>query len=329
MLKLIPMVLDIKNVETKALKEISQSKSNKSLESLRIKYLGRKSGVLPKITRQISKFPKEQRDGVGTEINNLKAKLESLLTQKTNPEIATKETGFDITTPGKQIDTGSVHPITMVMDTVKEIFHSLGFSWIDGPEVELDAYNFQKLNMPPNHPARDVQQTYYIDRELLLRTHTSSMQVRYMENHKPPIRVLFPGRCYRRDMPDSTHLPSFYQIEGLLVDDVSQMSDLVGTLDYFVKSFFGKNTKTRVYGHHFAYTEPSIEMEVYYPGKGWLEVLGAGMVNPIVLKNGHIDPNKFRGWAFGMGPDRLALLKYGIGDIRILYNNDIRFLSQF
>ncbi|OGY23434.1 MAG: phenylalanine--tRNA ligase subunit alpha [Candidatus Woykebacteria bacterium RBG_13_40_15] len=323
------MVLDLNEIERLALKELSQAKTGAALEKIRIKYFGRRRGILQNVTKQIPKLPKEQKAGIGTKINKLRTKLEQLLNQQAKPVSIKKESSVDLTTPGKEIDLGGTHPLTSVIDEVKEIFHSLGFSWIDGPEVELDAYNFQKLNMPQNHPARDVQQTYYINDELLLRTHTSSMQVRYMEDHKPPIRVLFPGRCYRRDMPDSTHLPSFYQIEGLLIDDASKMSDLIGTLDYFAKSFFGKNLKTRVYGHHFAYTEPSIEMEVYYPGKGWLEILGAGMVNPIVLKNGRIDPNKFRGWAFGMGPDRLALLKYGISDIRSLYNSDLRFLKQF
>ncbi|HEX7456038.1 MAG TPA: phenylalanine--tRNA ligase subunit alpha [Candidatus Nanoarchaeia archaeon] len=311
-------------------KEIEKIERLEDTETLRVKYLGRKSGLLQKITAQIPKLPTSQRSGIGTMINEIRAQIEHILEEKSaKRKVSGEETYVDVSTPGKKFETGSLHPITLVIEEIKEIFYYLGFTWTDGPEVESDLYNFQKLNMPPDHPARDAQQTYYIDSETLLRTHTSNMQVRFLENHKPPIRVLFPGRCYRRDMPDTTHLPSFYQIEGLLVDDRSKMTDLLGSLDFFAKRFFGKKTKIRVYGHHFPYTEPSIEVEVHHPKKGWIEILGAGMVHPDVLRNGRLDPGKYRGWAFGMGPDRLAMLKYGINNIRILYNNDLRFLNQF
>jgi len=324
------MKIDLNKILNEALDEIKQISKQEEIEHLRIKYLGRNQGILTTITKKIPELASIEKAGFGTKIREVKNKIEEALTDVTkSSKKEAEKVNFDFTAPGERIESGSLHPLTSVIEEIKEIFHSLGFTWVDGPEVELDQYNFQKLNMPPEHPARDVQQTYYLDKDLLLRTHTSNMQVRYMENHKPPIRVLFPGRCYRRDMPDSTHTPTFYQVEGLLVDESSKMTDLLGSLEYFVKRFFDESMKTRVYGHFFPYTEPSIEIEVDFPRKGWLEILGAGMVHPKVLENGGINPNKYRGWAFGMGPDRLAMLKYGIGDIRILYNNDIRFLNQF
>ena len=310
--------------------EVRQVKNISELEKLRIKYLGRKGGILPKITQQIPRLPTSQRAGVGTRVKNIRSLIEEALNTETyQQQESGSENRVDVTAPGKIFETGRIHPLTHVIEEIKEIFHYLGFTWADGPEVENDAYNFQFLNIPPGHPARDTQQTYYLTNDLLLRTHTSNMQVRYLEKHKPPIRVLFPGRVYRRDMPDATHLPSFYQLEGLLVDETTSMTDLLGSLDFFVRSFFGKRSKTRVYGHHFPYTEPSLEVEVFHPKKGWIEILGAGMVHPKVLKNAKINSNRYRGWAFGMGPDRLVMLKYGIDDIRILYNNDLRFLNQF
>lgn len=310
--------------------EIKKISNFKNVEELRVSYLSRKSGKLTKITNQIPKLPISQRAGVGTKIKKIRSEMEKILLEVSSVQKKTAPKGsVDVTIPGEKIETGRLHPVTHVIEEIKEIFHYLGFTWTDGPEVESDLYNFQKLNMPPDHPARDAQQTYYLDKDVLLRTHTSNMQVRYLEKNKPPVRVLFPGRVYRRDMPDATHLPSFHQLEGLLVDQVTNMTDLLGSLDFFAKRFFGRKSKIRVYGHHFPYTEPSVEVEVHHPKMGWIEVLGAGMVHPNVLKNAHIDPNKYRGWAFGMGPDRLVMLKYGIGDIRILYNNDLRFLNQF
>ena len=310
--------------------ESRKIKNKEDRENLRIKYLGRKSGVLTKITDKIPQLPPKERAGIGTQVRAFRSEIEAALSKMSSTENA-KGTSSpqDVTVPGKIAEFGSLHPITQVIEEVKEIFHALGFSWVDGPEVESDEYNFQKLNMPPNHPARDTQQTYYIDDKTLLRTHTSNIQVRYLEKNKPPVRILSPGRAYRRDMPDATHLPFFYQIEGLLIDEKSSMTQLLGTLDYFVKRFFGRHTKVKVYGHHFPYTEPSIEVEVFHPSKGWIEILGAGMVHPKVLENSGIDPNKYRGWAFGMGPDRLVMLKYGIRDLRILYNSSISFLNQF
>ncbi|MDP2720393.1 MAG: phenylalanine--tRNA ligase subunit alpha [bacterium] len=323
------MKIDLDKILSNFYEEAQGVKIPRDIDQLRIKYLGRRNGFLVRVTQEIPKLPVSKRRGIGSKVTEVRSAIERVLADKTKTESEKIRPDVDVTTPGKKTDVGSLHPLTLVIEEVKAIFHYLGFSWVDGPEVDSDLYNFQKLNMPPDHPARDVQQTYYINTDTLLRTHTSNMQVRYLETHQPPVRVLFPGRAYRRDMPDATHLPSFYQLEGLLVDATTSMTDLLGSLDYFAKKFFGEKSKIRIYGHNFPYTEPSIEVEVFHPEKGWIEILGAGMVHPNVLKNGKIDQDKFRGWAFGMGLDRLAMIKYGIHDIRVLYKNDLRFLTQF
>lgn len=324
--------MDIKELKNQALKEISKLKNSQDLEEIRIKYFGRKQGLLREISDSLPSLNLEERKALGQELNSIKKELLGALEQAQKslsiPESTTE--WFDITAPSVKPSFGSTHPITKTTQEIKEIFHYLGFSFVDGPEVELDLYNFQKLRISKDHPARDLQQTYYLNENLVLRTHTSSMQVRYMETHKPPIRVLFPGRVYRRDQIDSTHLPSFHQIEGLLVDKQASLSNLIGVLNLVTKRLFGEDSKIRIYGHHFPYTEPSIEIEVYYPKtKRWLEILGAGMVHPEVLENGKIDSKIYRGWAFGMGADRIAMIKYGIDDIRPLYSGDLRFLKQF
>jgi len=324
------MELDDNEIYSKFLAELRKLEKKEDLDKLRVKYLGRKMGVLQSLTSKIPSLTKLQRKGIGTSINELRRKIEDSLDLKVQSILdSSVKSKTDLTVPGKSIPTGGLHPITQVIEETKEIFHYLGFSWLDGPEVDTTIYNFDKLNMPFNHPARDTQQTYYIDNKYLLRTHTSNMQVRFLEKSPPPVRMLFPGRAYRRDMPDATHLPSFYQLEGLLVDENAAMTDLIGSLEYFIKKFFGEKARTRVYGHNFPYTEPSIEVEVFHKKKGWVEILGAGMVHPNVLKNAGVDHNKYRGWAFGMGPDRLTMLKYGIDDLRLLYQNDIGFLNQF
>ena len=324
------MEKDLEKLLIRFREEIGKVTEKEGFRKLRIRYLGRKRGLLTKILEDIPKLSESRRAGIGTKVKKIRSEIEETLSAKeTENGFDNERAEIDVTAPGKKAEKGSLHPLTLVTEEVKEIFHRLGFTWEDGPEVESDVYNFQKLNMPPDHPARDVQQTYYIDDKTLLRTHTSNMQVRYLEKNKPPVRVLFPGRAYRRDMPDATHLPSFHQLEGLLVDETTSMTDLLGSLDFFARRFFGEKTKIRVYGHHFPYTEPSIEVEVLHPTKDWIEILGAGMVHPNVLKNARLDPSKYRGWAFGMGPDRLAMLKFNINNIRVLYNNDLRFLNQF
>lgn len=323
------MNFDITKLKDAALKEISGASETRHLEEVRLRYLGRKKGILAEISKKIPKLPIEERGGLGTLIKQAHSEIEENLSKRAD-ELADSPKGqIDLTVSGNQKTTGSLHPLTKVIREVENIFAHFGFTWEEGPEVENDEYNFQKLNIPETHPSRDIQQTYYLKDDFLLRTHTSNMQARYMERTKPPIRVLFPGRCYRRDPADASHLPSFTQIEGLMVDDKTNLADLIGMLDYFAKKFFGPASKVRVYGHNFPYTEPSIEVEVYHPKKGWLEILGAGLVHPNVLKNANIDSDKFRGWAFGVGADRLAMLKYDIDDLRTLTKNDLRFLRQF
>lgn len=318
-------------------KQFKTVSATEQVEELRIRYLGRKQGLIQQLYSQIPKLSIKQKQTLVPILNKLKGEIEKTfstktLAQKNSPHSEPNTSQFyqhDPTIPGQKPRVGHRHPTIAVIDEIKEIFAYLGFDWMDGPEVEFDSYNFQKLRLHKDHPARDTQQTYYLSDEVLLRTQTSSMQIRYMESHKPPLRMLFPGRVYRREQLDATHLPAFYQVEGLLVSESAKMTDLIGVLDYFAKRMFGPKTKVRFYGHHFPYTEPSIEVEVLYKNGKWLEILGAGMVHPEVLKNCGIDPKRFRGWAFGMGPERIAMLKYGIEDIRLFYSNDRRFLEQF
>jgi phenylalanyl-tRNA synthetase alpha chain len=247
---------------------------------------------------------------------------------------------IDITMPGKAPETGSHHPITKVLNEINEIFFGMGFSVAEGPEVELDYYNFEALNIPKGHPARDEQDTFYINEGVVLRTQTSPVQIRTMEKSKPPIRIIAPGRVYRSDTADATHSPTFHQIEGLVVDKGITMANLRGTLDTFARRFFGEKTRTKFRPHHFPFTEPSAEVDVscfvcggsgcsVCKGSGWIEILGCGMVHPDVLRNGGVDPEIYSGFAFGMGLERIVMIKYAIDDIRLLYENDIRFLKQF
>lgn len=329
----------IKQISNEFLNKLEHSKSPLDLEKIRVEYFGRKNGIVTDLFSQIPKLTTEKKREIVPELNRFKKVSEEKLEKKarslTIPEIKKNKTEvkdiwlLDPSIPTKKPKTGHFHPTLKVIDEIKEIFHYLGFGWQDGPEVELDLYNFQKLRLPKDHPSRDTQQTYYINDEVLLRTQTSSMQIRYMEERKPPLRMLFPGRVYRRENLDATHLPAFYQLEGLLVDKKTSMTELIGVLDFFAKKMFGERTKIRIYGHHFPYTEPSIEVEVLHKNGKWLEILGAGMVHPEVLRNCKIDPKIYRGFAFGMGPERIAMLKYGISDIRSFYTNEIEFLEQF
>lgn len=326
----------LEKIEHEFKEQYKKATNDAEIEELRIRYLGRKQGLLQTLYAQIPSFSLNQKKTIVPALNLLKQKIEK--TFSTETPVSKKKTdsspiadfyATDPTSPGEKPKIGHTHPTIKIIDEIKQIFAYLGFDWTDGPEVEFDSYNFQKLRLHKDHPARDTQQTYYLNEEVLLRTQTSSMQIRYMESHKPPIRMLFPGRVYRREQLDATHLPAFYQIEGLLVSESAKMTDLIGVLNYFAKRMFGENTRVRFYGHHFPYTEPSIEVEVLYKNGKWLEILGAGMVHPEVLKNCGIDPKKYRGWAFGMGPERIAMLKYGIEDIRLFYSNERKFLDQF
>lgn len=320
---------DISSVKNNAIALISGAESSEELEELRIKYLGRK-GEINQLMAKLPKLTGDERKTFGRNVNEAKKTIETVLEQKQGSfnkfEISPEY--FDPTMPGITPKIGALHPITKIFNEVEDIFDRFGFTVANGPEIEWDEINFQKLLLGPDHPSRDTQETYYFDDKRLLRVHTSSVQVRYMQTHQPPIRIISPGRVYRRDTVDATHLPSFHQIEGLMIDDHTTLSDLLGVLEYFVKQLLGQKRKVRFYGHHFPYTEPSLEVEVLSQNGKWLEILGCGMVHPQVLKNCGIDNKRYQGWAFGMGADRLAMLKYEISDIRQLIEGNLKFLNQ-
>jgi len=335
----------LRNLLEEAKKELSSAESLKTLDEIRVKYLGKK-GELTKILRGMGSLSPDERPIVGKISNEVREEIEKELTQKREEvlrqekEKKIKSEYLDITLPGKVHEIGHKHPMTKVLDEIKDIFLGLGFSIAEGPEIELDYYNFEALNTPPDHPARDLQDTFYITKNILLRTQTSPVQVRTMEKSKPPIKVISPGRVYRSDEIDATHSPVFNQIEGLAVDEGITMGDLKGVLNLFAKRLFGSDTKTKFRPHYFPFTEPSAEMDVSCfacGGKGcrvcgysgWIEILGSGMVHPNVLRMSGIDPEKYSGFAFGMGLDRITMLKYGIDDLRLLYENDLRFIKQF
>lgn len=335
----------LKSLEEKVILEIKESDSTNDLEKARVNYLGKK-GELTKILRGMGSLSKEERPVVGKVANIVRENIEKAL-DEANKSIKKKELDrrlksetIDVTIPGKEIKVGKRHPLTQAMDDLKNIFMSMGFRVVEGPEVETVYYNFDALNAPKNHPSRDMSDTFYINEDIVLRTQTSPMQVRVMEDEKPPIRIVSLGRCFRNDTPDATHSPMFHQIEGLVVDKGITMGDLKGTLEVFAKNFFGPDTKIKFRPHNFPFTEPSAEVDAtcfkcggegcsVCKGNGWIEVLGAGMVHPNVLRNCGIDPEVYSGFAFGMGIDRLAMQKYGIDDIRLLFENDMRFIDQF
>ena len=316
-----------------------------SLEDIRIKYMGKK-GELTAVLKGMGQLTPEERPIIGALANEIRQTLEKKIDEKkTAIEAALEEKKLaeeviDITMPGKRNDEGKLHPMTQVMNRLKDIFMGMGFSIAEGPEVEYDYYNFEALNIPKNHPARDTQDTFYIEDNIVLRTQTSPMQVRVMEKTKPPIRIIAPGRVYRSDTQDATHSPVFHQIEGLVVDKNITMSDLKGTLERFVKELYGEDTRVRFRPHHFPFTEPSAEMDYscfncggkgcsVCKGEGWIEILGCGMVHPKVLENCGIDPEEYSGFAFGIGLERIAMGKYSINDLRLFFENDMRFLEQF
>ena len=315
------------------------------LESLRIRYLGKK-GELTLVLRGMGALTPEERPIVGQMANEVRADIEAALAEKVRLQkdalLAKKleEEKIDVTFPASATRVGHMHPLTQVQRTIEDIFIGMGFSIVEGPEVEYDYYNFQALNIPENHPARDTQDTFYITDNILLRSQTSPVQVRTMEKQKPPIRIISPGRVYRSDAVDSTHSPLFHQIEGLVVDKGITMGDLKGMLETFAKTLFGEDARLRFRPHHFPFTEPSAEVDVscfvcggkgcrVCKNEGWIEILGAGMVHPYVLENCGIDPNVYSGFAFGLGVERIAMKQYGIDDMRLLYENDVRFLDQF
>jgi phenylalanyl-tRNA synthetase alpha chain len=338
------MIADIQQLEMDALAELSAAKTEDSILTVRTKYLGRK-GLLTGMLRNISQVPVEEKPLFGKRCNEVKVFLESKIeealqnqTQGNKEKTLAKQT-IDVTLPGRGIRPGRVHPVDQIRREICDIFSSFGFSVVEGPEVELDYYNFEALNIPKDHPARDMQDTFYIADNMVLRTHTSPVQVRIMEKVKPPVRILSPGRVYRPDS-DVSHTPMFHQIEGLLVDQGVSFADLKGILTAFLKKVFGDDTTLRFRPSFFPFTEPSAEVDircVICQGKGcrvcgqsgWLEILGSGMVDPAVFQNVGYDAEVYTGFAFGLGLERIAMLKYGISDIRLLFENDIRFLNQF
>lgn len=316
------------NLKNTSLAIINQTNDKKELEQLRVQYLGRK-GQINQFLKDLPKLSVEEKQTVGRLINDVKTAIKTTIDAKlktlAKPKI--KKKFFDHTQPSINPGLGQLHPITAIINQVEDIFQRFGFTIATGPEVEWDEINFQKLRLGPDHPSRDTQETYYFDDQKLLRVHTSSVQIRYMQANPPPIRIISPGRVYRRDTIDATHLPSFYQIEGLMVDTQTTLTDLMGILEHTAKQIFGSNRKVRFYGHNFPYTEPSLEVEVQNEKGQWLEILGCGMVHPEVLENCQIDSQKYQGWAFGMGADRLTMLKYNISDIRSLYSGQLKFLN--
>ena len=332
----------LNQIRTAALEKIA---AGEDLEQIRIQYLGKK-GELTAVLRGMGKLTAEERPVIGQLANQVRADIEAAMAEKAEAHKAEalaeqlKAERLDVTMPGKTARVGHVHPLTRVQRDMEEIFIGMGFSIAEGPEVEYDLYNFQKLNIPENHPARDTQDTFYITENILLRSQTSPVQARTMEVQKPPIRIISPGRVYRSDAMDATHSPLFHQMEGLVVDKGITMGDLKGMLETFAKAQFGEDTRCRFRPHHFPFTEPSAEVDVscfacggkgcrLCKGEGWIEILGAGMVHPNVLSMCGIDPEEYSGFAFGMGIERIAMLKYHVDDIRLFYENDVRFLEQF
>ncbi len=336
----------LNRIKIEALEQIASDEiDDAALEALRIKYLGKK-GELTAVLRGMGQLSAEDRPIVGQIANEVREQIEDALTEKKSAlrekalDAKMKAEKLDVTVPGKKTKVGHRHPLTLVQRDMEEIFIGMGFSIAEGPEVEYDYYNFQALNIPENHPARDTQDTFYISENILLRSQTSPVQARTMEVQKPGIRIISLGRVYRSDAMDATHSPLFHQMEGLVVDKGITMGDLKGMLETFAKAEFGEDTRVRFRPHHFPFTEPSAEVDVscfacggkgcrLCKGEGWIEILGAGMVHPNVLRNCGIDPEVYSGFAFGMGIERIAMLKYHIDDIRHFYDNDVRFIEQF
>ncbi len=332
----------IAKIKENSIKEINQCNDEKALNEIRVKYLGKK-GELTAILRGMGSLTAEERPIIGGLVNEVRDELEAFI-QKKEKEFKRKELetrlkteNIDVTEPSKKVTLGSLHPITQIIEEVEEIFLGMGYQIADGPEVEKAIYNFDKLNTPVDHPARDLQDTFYITDDIVLRSQTSPVQARVMEKQKPPIKIICPGTVYRSDSVDATHSPVFHQIEGLVVDKNIAMTDLKGTLEMFAKKCLGENTKIRFRPHHFPFTEPSAEADVscfvcggkgcrVCKGEGWIELLGCGMVHPNVLTYCGIDPEEYSGFAFGFGVERIAMAKFGIEDMRLLFENDVRFI---
>ncbi len=335
----------LQKIKEKASAEIAAMSDAKALEDLRVKILGKK-GELTAILKQMGQLSAEERPVIGQLANDVRAALEAAISEKSAAlkagllEQRLKLEEVDVTMPGERHEAGKRHPLNIVLEDLKEIFRGMGYTVVDGPEVEETKYVFDMLNTDEGHPARDPQDTFYITDKILLRTQTSSVQIRTMLKEKPPIAIISPGRVYRSDAVDATHSPIFHQCEGLVIDRKIRFSDLKGTLEIWAKRLYGENVKLRFRPHHFPYTEPSAEVDLQCfkcggtgcplcKGEGWIEMLGSGMVHPQVLINCGIDPEEYSGFAFGIGLERIAMMRYNIDDMRLLYENDSRFLSQF
>lgn len=339
------MITALEKIREETLLEIQQAGDFDSLEEIRIRVLGKK-GELTGILKGVGQLPPEERPKIGKVSNEIKEsitgsldeKIRTLEEKKLKDEILAES--IDITLPGKPVNPGHIHPVNMILNEIREIFLGLGFSAVDGPEVETEFNNFEALNIPADHPAREMWDSFYFRPGLLLRSHTSPVQARIMKNQKPPVKIIVPGKCYRRDTVDATHHWMFHQVEGLLVDKNVTFADLKGILLQFARRMFGNERRAKFLPSYFPFTEPSAEMAIdcfncqgsgchICKQSGWIEILGAGMVNPVVFEKVGYDPSEYTGFAFGMGPERIAILKYGISDIRLFTDNDIRFLKQF
>lgn len=339
------MQTQLNNILQAAKEQLAKADTLAKVNDVRVKFMGKK-GEVTQILKGMGKLPPEEKKALGQAANKVRNEIEGLLEEKiAQVKAAVKEAQFraekiDVTEPGKAVKSGVKHPLTITIEEISKVFMNMGFAITEGPEVETVFNNFDGLNAGPNHPARDMSDTFYITDDILLRTQTSCVQVRTLQKQAPPIKVIAPGRCFRCDTPDATHSPMFHQVEGLVVDEGITMADLKGTLDSFAKQIFGPETRTKFRPHHFPFTEPSAEMDVscfkcggkgcrVCKGSGWIEILGCGMVHPNVLKVGGIDTEKYTGFAFGMGVERVAMLKYEVDDIRLFYENDMRFINQF
>ncbi len=335
----------LQGIKEKALEQIGAAQHLETLNDVRVAILGKK-GELTSVLKSMKDVAPEDRPKVGQMVNEARAEIEKVLEEKKTAfekkirEEKMKAETIDVTLPAKKPMMGHRHPNTIALEEIERIFIGMGYEVVEGPEVEYDYYNFEALNIPANHPAKDEQDTFYINKDIVLRTQTSSTQVHELEKGKLPIRMIAPGRVYRSDEVDATHSPTFHQVEGLVVDKNVTFADLKGTLQEFAKEIFGEDTKVKFRPHHFPFTEPSAEMDVscfkcggkgcrFCKGEGWIEILGCGMVHPHVLEMSGVDPKEYVGFAFGVGLERIALLKYEIDDMRLLYENDTRFLKQF
>jgi phenylalanyl-tRNA synthetase alpha chain len=337
----------LKELQTEAINLVDAATDLKQLNDVRVAYLGKK-GPITEVLRGMGKLSEEERPKMGALVNEVREAITTKIEEKQskleadviNTKLASEK--IDVTLPGRPVKQGNHHPLTRIIEEIEDLFIGMGYTVAEGPEVEKDYYNFEALNLPKGHPARDMQDSFYISEEILLRTHTSPVQARTMEKNqgKGPIKIICPGKVYRRDNDDATHSHQFMQIEGLVIGENIRMSDLKGTLEVFVKKMFGEDRKIRLRPSFFPFTEPSVEMDIsckicggdgcsVCKGTGWIEILGAGMVHPNVLEMAGYDSKKYSGFAFGMGPERIAMLKYGVDDIRHFYTNDVRFLKQF